>query len=314
MVVAVLFPSGPCLRLAFSKMLALVLLATAAVARVMDSVPAVPEGWKFVRSAKLSDPVVLKIALRQQGAEALERATLEVSTPGHPNYGMHLSREEVRALAAPSDAAVADVSDWLQRYGIQAAVDNDWITITTTVSSANQLLDADFAWYQDENSSSPKLRTLSYSVPDELASHVDMLQPTTPFGQLAPRKSTIFSMQYARPAGGDSDSVGGMLYTQDTVPSRCNSRITPDCLTGLYNIHYKPSAAGNLIAFASFLEEYARYDDLVTAQTQFIPAAKGQNFTVVKINGGLDDQTSSSDSGTSRGQPRLTGRWTLTYR
>lgn len=277
-------------------MLLLALLATAVSARVFDSLPAVPKGWKEVRTAKSTEPISLRIAMRQQHSAALEQAVLEMSTPGHPNYGMHMSRDEVRSFTAPSARAVSDVTAWIDQFNIKQSVDNDWITISTTVGTANKLLNTTFGWYEYESGGGPKLRTLSYSVPDNVADHVDLVQPTTRFGQLAAKRSTIFEMTIV-----DDDeninTVSAAAVEADINAAVCGTSITPDCLKSLYNIKYTAKPDGNLVAFNSYLEEYARYADLQSFETQYVPAAKGQNFSVQLVNGGLDDQSSTSDSG-----------------
>lgn len=291
----------------------LALLATAATARVISRLPSVPQGWRELRTAEDAEPIVLRLALRQQHAAVLEQAVLDVSTPGHPKYGRHLSRDEVRSLVAPSAEAVGGVTAWLDGHGVRAFVDNDWVTVATTVGKANALLDTRFAWYEYEGGqgqgggarSAPKLRTLRYGLPDELAGHVDMVQPTTRFGQPAGQKSTIFEVQPAPEEDQEDDNAPAALSAAQVpapdaadapVPS-CAKEVTPQCLHDLYDVHYTASAEGNLVAFASYLEEYARYADLQTFESRYLPAAKGQNFTVELVNGGLDDQSSKSDSG-----------------
>ncbi|KXX83204.1 Tripeptidyl-peptidase sed2 [Madurella mycetomatis] len=106
---------------------------------------------------------------------------LEVSTPGHPNYGMNMTRDEVMSYTTPSEAAISI-----------PPVDNDLVSFRTTVRTANGLLDAAFAWHEYLKGGGPQLRTLSYSVPDEIAAHIDLVQPATRFGQLGARKSDIF--------------------------------------------------------------------------------------------------------------------------
>ncbi|KAI2470476.1 tripeptidyl-peptidase [Annulohypoxylon bovei var. microspora] len=271
----------------------LLLFATAASAKVMDSLPAVPKGWAEVRQASPDDSVTLRVALPQQHATALEQAVLEISTPGHPNYGMHMSRDQVRAYTAPTKRSVSSVVGWLSGSGVEPAVNNDWVTFTTSVKTADALLNAKFAWYQFGEGGSPKLRTLSYSVPDELAGSIDLIQPTTRFGQLGAKRSTIFEMQVLEPEEENAIKTNVAIQAAD-----CNTaRITPACLKSLYNIQYTASAEGNLVAFSSYLEEYARYSDLQSFESQYLTAASGQNFTVELVNGGLNDQSSSDDSG-----------------
>ncbi|OTA99361.1 hypothetical protein M426DRAFT_67989 [Hypoxylon sp. CI-4A] len=270
-----------------------VLFASAAAAKVMDSVPAIPKGWSLQKPASPDDSVTLRVGLPQQHAVALEQAVLEMSTPGHPNYGMHMSRDEVRAYTAPTEQSVSSVVDWLAESGIEASINNDWILFKTNVKTANELLDADFAWYQYEKGGDPKLRTLSYSVPDELAANIDLIQPTTRFGQLGAKRSTISEIQVLEPEEADAMNAAVAVEAADCNPSR----ITPACLKSLYNIKYTAPTEGNLVAFASYLEEYARYSDLQSFERQYLSEASGQNFTVELVNGGLNDQSSSDDSG-----------------
>ncbi|KAI4868398.1 tripeptidyl-peptidase [Hypoxylon rubiginosum] len=272
---------------------AFVLFASAATAKVMDSLASVPKGWTEVRQASPDDTVTLRVGLPQQHAVALEQAVLEISTPGHPNYGLHLSRDQVRSYTAPTERSVSSVVDWLVQSGIKPSVNNDWITFNTDVKTANDLLEADFAWYQYEQGGSPRLRTLSYSVPDELSANIDLIQPTTRFGQLGAKRSTIFEMQVLEPVEEDSIKADVAVAAADCNPSS----ITPTCIKSLYNIKYTASPEGNLVAFGSYLEEYARYSDLQSFERQYLSAASGQNFSVQLVNGGLNDQSSSDDSG-----------------
>ncbi|GAP88863.1 putative tripeptidyl-peptidase 1 [Rosellinia necatrix] len=268
------------------------LFVTAASARLMDSLPSVPKGWTQLRPAALSEPITLKVALPQQHASELEQAVIDMSTPGHASYGKHMSRLELRSYTAPTTEAVSSVVSWLRGSSIKSTVDNDWITFSTTVEKANALLNTTFAWYQYENGGGPKLRTLDYSVPDELAGSIDLIQPTTRFGQLGARKSTIFDMHIL------PDDAEFKVDATSAAAADCNvNQITPACLKSLYNINYKPTARGNLVAFASYLEEYARYSDLASFESRWLPTATGQNFTVQLVNGGLNNQNSNSDSG-----------------
>ncbi|KUI57401.1 Tripeptidyl-peptidase sed2 [Cytospora mali] len=284
----------------------LAILSTAATvsARVFDTVPGVPRGWSKASPALPSDKVTLKVGLKQQHAAALEQTVLAVSTPGHSDYGKHLTREELRSYVAPDQQSVDNVTSWLAEYGITPAVDNDWVTFVTDVKTANELLDATFNWYQYSDGGSYKLRTLSYSVPDEVADHVDLIQPTTRFGHLGAKKSTIFDVTVL-----DDETVPlreGYAASADAAP--CTTTVTPQCLKAQYNINYPPHLhhprypepseqfQGNLVAFASYLEQYARYSDLESFQLKVIPEAGNQNFSVTLIDGGLNDQASEEGS------------------
>lgn len=276
--------------------LALLATATLASARVFDSLPTIPQGWTRKAPGLPTDKLALKIGLKQQHAAALEKTVLDISTPSHPDYGKHLSVEELRRYVAPTTDATNAVLEWLDEYGIQPVVDNDWMTVITDVATANELLDADFHWYEYVAGGGAKLRTLSYSVPDEVAAHVDLVQPTTRFGQLGAQRSTISEIKII-----DEADEAGLRVDVEATPAAaaaaCVTTVTPACLKDQYNIGYTPSTEGNLVAFASYLEQYARYSDLARFEATQLPEAVGQNFSVTLINGGLNDQASTESSG-----------------
>ncbi|KAK4183364.1 subtilisin-like protein [Podospora australis] len=280
-------------------MMLLSILAVAAVAsaRVMDHLAAVPKGWEQLHAASPDDMVSLRIALKQQHAEVLEQAVIDMSTPGHSSYGRHLTRDQLRSYTAAPRGSADAVVEWLEQHGIHSAqVDNDWISFTTSVDKAGALLKTRFAWFQyterGADAGLPQLRTLEYSVPDEIARHIDIVQPTTRFGQPRAQRSTVH--EYIRPSG----PVAKINFAATDLAGGCNSTVTPACLKWLYNINYTATnSPENLVAFASFLEQYARYDDLQAFERTYVPEALGQNFTTELVNGGLDDQKSWKDSG-----------------
>ncbi|KAM7215739.1 subtilisin-like protein [Rhypophila decipiens] len=282
------------------KLLSSLIFTAAVSARVMDQLAAVPKDWRELRKATPDERLTLRIGLRQPHVQALEQTVLDISTPGHPRYGKHLSLRDLRAYNEPSAESTAKVIQWLREFDVDYSVNNDWIALTTTVGKASRLLNTTFGWfeYAGDSNGHPRLRTLSYSVPDDVAEHIDLVQPTTRFGQLGPKRSTIFEMHRI-----DDDEVyakTAFVANEAGAAVSCSPYATPACLRALYNISYVPSAevaANNTVAFASYLEEYARYSDFQAFQEQLLPAAKGQNFSVELINGGLNDQKSSDDSG-----------------
>jgi tripeptidyl-peptidase-1 len=207
-----------------------------------------------------------------------------MSTPGHPTYGQHFkSHEEMKQLLMPSEETVSSVTSWLKTAGIQGfEIDADWITFTTTVGVANTLLGTQFSWFANVDGKSTKvLRTLEYTVPDEVAEHISLIQPTTHFDNISAAKHIV------RSASNDSD-----LITTD-----CDLYIVPQCLKDIYKIDYTPDPkSGSKAAIASFREQYARYRDLALFERFILPEAAGQNFSVLQINGGLNDQNATDDS------------------
>ncbi|KAI1753568.1 subtilisin-like protein [Xylaria castorea] len=270
----------------FLSLLVTSLLAAQGLAKPFEQLFSVPEGWKLQGPAEDSQVIKLQIALQQGDVEGFEKAVLDMSTPAHPNYGQHFQdHDEMKRMLLPSEDSLSSVQAWLKNAGVESVEeDADWITFKTTVGVANKMLDTQFAWFVSEETKSRKiLRTLEYSVPEDIAEHINLVQPTTRFAAIRANHETgsqIFEIQVADAA------------------DNCDALITPACLKTFYGLDYQADAkSGSKVSFVSYLEEYARYSDLALFEQNYLPESIGQNLTVVLYNGGLDNQTSTADSG-----------------
>jgi tripeptidyl-peptidase-1 len=196
--------------------------------------------------------------------------------------------DEMKRMLLPREESLSSVNAWLREAGVeQIEEDADWMTIKTTVGVANKMLETQFAWFvSDEAKPKKVLRTLEYSVPDEIAEHINLVQPTTRFSAVRANHET-----------------GSQIFEIPTVESaaaadNCDALITPACLKTFYGLDYQADAkSGSKVAFVSYLEEYARYSDLALFEKAYLPETIGQNFTVIQYNGGLNDQNTTQDSG-----------------
>lgn len=180
---------------------------------------------------------------------------------------------------------------------------SDWIKFAANVSTVEHMLSSRFAWYINTNTGRKTLRTLAYSVPEEVHEHINFLSPTVKFPSIHAMRSTL------KPGDPAAIKVFENYVKSQTSPAAplttgppaavCNRAITPQCLLELYNVYYGPPASvnsANHLAFASFLTQYARYTDLTEFETTVAPYASGHNFTVISIAGGLNDQTGTEDA------------------
>ena len=305
-------------------------LAFHVFAIVHEQLAAVPVGWTQVGAPAEDDTLALQIALVQQNLEDLEAKILAVSTPSSPSYGQYMDADAIADLLAPSADASPAVMEWLEGAGVTDAFsDGVNIKFSTTVCTANKLLNTTFNYY--ESAGIQKLRTIGYSVPDDLQTHIDLITPTTYFGKTLPQitiprmdprmkrllpryihhfngttNSTIptptnsttsrpTNSNTPRPTSSGSPSPNNST-TNVTIDASCATLINPTCLEELYNIHYTPDASsGSKIGFGSFLNQSARTEDLSLFQSsQNIPQ---QGFAVTLVNGGVNDQVIDSNHG-----------------
>lgn len=208
----------------------------------------------------------------------LEQTLLEVSTPNHHRYGKHLKRDELKAMLRPAAEATESIISWLENSGIPEADiedDGEWINFIATVSQAELMMDTEFSIYRSTvRENVKKIRTLQYSVPQELHQYIDMIQPTTRFGQLRPAISSVLDKE-----------ILGAVGTVKAVNASCNSTITPACLKQLYNLNGFTATNNTLLGINGFLEEYARFADLEDFLSLYAPWAVGANFTWTSIDG-----------------------------
>jgi len=260
------------------NVLSLSALFNTAAASVFESLHEVPRGWTFSRPAESAEVIKLRLSLKQQNTDLFIDKLMEVSTPDHPQYGMHFEGHELRSLLKPAEGTSNTAIGWLQDYNITSIDDDsDYILFRTNVETANKLLDTEFGWYRNEEAKQEVLRTLEYSVPAEVAEHINFVQPTTRFGSLKPLSSTAQVIDAGEKSTGVSKWWGG---SAPQVNITCNLTITPECLFDLYNVHYKGDARnGNTVGYASFLEEYARYADLAQFEKVYAPYATGENVS-----------------------------------
>ncbi|TEY82450.1 hypothetical protein BOTCAL_0029g00390 [Botryotinia calthae] len=256
--------------------------ALPAYGAVMEKLAAAPSGWTAASETDSSAAITLTVGLAMQNLDQLEAKLLAVSTPGNPEYGNHLDIDEANALFAPSADASSAVTSWLTSAGAQNIVsDGSTISFATTIEKANSMLNAKFKSYTSNGVT--KVRTTQYSVPDDVAEHIELISPTTYFGKTVANAPTKIAKR-------DTSA------TKVTVDAACSTSITPKCIKELYNIgDYTPSvSSGSRIGFGSFLNQSAIYTDLFQYESYFgIPE---QNFTVTLINGATNDQNKATAS------------------
>ena len=128
------------------------------------------------------------------------------------------------------------------------------------------------------------VRTTSYSLPEDLHDHIDVIQPTTMFGQFKRMRSTLFWPDDAEEA--TQSAPASSKVSAAGVPASCNTTITLQCLSQLYNFDgYTPSSSHNSIGITGYLDEFANIQDLQSFYADQRPDALGSSYNYISING-----------------------------
>ncbi|KAF8260343.1 peptidase S8/S53 domain-containing protein [Lactarius quietus] len=256
--------------------------------RVKHTWHAVPSNWESLGLPSTNTTIDLHIALLPQSENALIDALYEVSTPGHPKYGAHLSKEQVAQLVAPHRDTLDLVNSWLKYHGIPHSTisvshGGGWLTVASVpVSQANEMLGASYQLYRQSGTNDTSiLRTDSYTLPAVLHKHVRTVVPTTYFASM----DTQWQSSQRRSFNSTSDMVSSELGT--TLSSRDNT-ITPMDLRWLYRTSaYIPAATDkNAFGVVGYGINYPSRADLTNFMTRFRTNAKDATYEVVQINGG----------------------------
>ncbi|TBU27414.1 Pro-kumamolisin, activation domain-containing protein [Dichomitus squalens] len=261
---------------------------------VHEQLVTVLRGFTSVGPAPATKTISLRIALAQSDKDGLVDALYSVSNPKSAKYGQYLSKVEVEAFVAPSPATQDALNARLEDSGLNAtsiSPAGDWIGIDILVSKANSLFDADFATFEHQSSGKQVVRTLSYSLSEALQGDVDLVHPTInflkPFDVALPKTKRAFHEIVPKKRDEERD-----------VTSTCGNGTIPACVHDLYQILATPATNktnslgvtglfGNNAHYA-FLEKF-----LQTYRPDMDPTT---NFTVVGIDGGVNDQNGSSVS------------------
>jgi len=219
-------------------LLSLPCLAATVAAAVHESLSVLPRGWTSYTAQSLSSttPLKLYVALAYQNLDSLESRLAAVSTPGGADYGRYIDVDEQTTVFGPSDASAEKVVTWLQSSAGVNDVSHDATTgivsFTTTVGAADALLDAHYALYTDGEA--VKLRTTTYSVPDDLGEAVDLIYPTTFFGNMRANRAVPTRTENHDPP--TRRQLNPACETTVVLDNQTFPLIGPQCLKELYNI------------------------------------------------------------------------------
>lgn len=206
----------------------------------------------------------------------------------------------MNGIFAPSKESESKVKAWLESSGAKN-IDSDGTTIsfTTTRGNANKMLDTSFDVYT--NGEMSKLRTTSYSVPDDLGGAIDLIDPTTFFGNMQAHRAVPKVEPSQTEKIPDKRQLKAacetkVIYQYNSTLSIPFEVLTPTCVKELYNIgdYQVDPSAGSTLAFGSFLNQSASQSDLAKFEKIFnIPSQKLEILAL--INGGIDDQDPATE-------------------
>ena len=249
--------------------------------------------WTRTRPALSDEPLRLHLALRSARWADLETHALRLATPGDPNYGKHLDKDELHELTKPTDETLMRVLGWLDSASIDIAdVQGPRMILNATVAQAEALLSTKFDHYASEDGRDI-IRTLQYTIPTQLEDDVEMIQPTTRFPQMRPMRSLI--LPQSSPYLEEPDNEDPRVASLSAQAMSCVDNITPSCLQDLYRFENitLPLLSAPTLGIAGFLDQYASFSDWGQFRETYAPWIKDGNSFLVS---GPNPQDSANDN------------------
>ncbi|CAI7659896.1 unnamed protein product [Penicillium manginii] len=198
-----------------------------------------------------------------------------------------MTREEMREMLRPDTDTMENVITWLMSEDVApnvVVVEGSWIKFQVPLAQAERMLKAQYFYYHDVANQNTLIRTLIYSVPEAVHSNIVLIQPTTRFGHIN---------QHSAP-GPDKP----IIASPEDLTAECGFVVRPECLRDLYDVKNTSASPDprNRLGISGFLEQFARHSDLYDFMNGLSPKESDANFSVVRINGGLNDEDSPSGS------------------
>ncbi|KAI6087697.1 subtilisin-like protein [Hypoxylon rubiginosum] len=245
-----------------------------------------PTGWSYEKAAGEEEPINLSIVLKQPRINELKARLDRISNPLLPEYGHHLTKDEIKAYQVPDQRSLDAVRSWLRSNGFaDFTTRNSIVMVTSTVAEVNRVLGTVLGHYSFQGSSSV-LRAESYFLPHVLDGNIEFIYPISGF--VPPPQSRLNTLA-ARKTSAKLASAG-----DEDQP--CPAGVTPACLKALYNVTHTdataPTKSSTRFGIAGFLDQWIKYDDVHEFLGRYSPELGGldYNFTVALLNNGTNPQ------------------------
>ncbi|KAF5310892.1 hypothetical protein D9619_008189 [Psilocybe cf. subviscida] len=193
---------------------------------------------------------------------------------------------------------------------VKVSSNNTWLEVkSATVVEVEGLLRMEYRVFKHANSDE-HAACHNYSLPLEVAEHVDFVMPTIQPNVNIVKVPIGRGVQPLLPLSRRDANVTSNAANVSTsnVLSGCNTQIVPSCLKALYNMTYTPKmAANNSVGVVSYYSNSYLQSDLDLFFGNFSPALVGSSPTLMLIDGALG--TIALDASSSVGEDD----WILSY-
>ncbi|UKZ74649.1 hypothetical protein TrVFT333_002319 [Trichoderma virens FT-333] len=232
----------------------------------------------WTKRERLSRKTVLpmRIGLKQRNLDVGHSRLMDISNPKSANYGKHMTAEEVIDFFAPAQSSVDAVIDWLVSSGIDRkrisqSANKQWIQFDAPAEEAEDLLVADFYYWEDSTGSHRDIACEEYHVPAHIQEHIDYATPGIRLRANNAVKRDLSKRETKKVSalreGPHFTNTVAHINAVNDVPgvnsTSCSSFITADCIRVQYGVpNGTTAAAGNELGIFEDLNDHYSTADL----------------------------------------------------
>ena len=123
----------------------------------------------------------LEFYVKEKNLDYLTQYVSDISNPSSPNYGKHLTKQQLDDLTVNTEG-VEKITEYLNSVGANVTKStSSRIWATASVSVWNEALFCQFSNFEKAGTREPIIRTTEYSLPPDVAQHVNMIGNTVQF-------------------------------------------------------------------------------------------------------------------------------------
>lgn len=212
--------------------------------------------WSKRERIPTTELMEMRIGLAQRNTHHGHDMLMEVSDPLSPRYGHHWLPEEVLEAFAPSNETVQAAISWvtstlgIDEERLSIGADKGWLSFQPSVGEAEALFETEYWLYEHESQGRMATGVDHYSVPEDLAQHIDFVFPGVVLGELR----TGPGQKRPQPAG--------KSRRQNNSNATCAELVTPACITDLYGLPVADKADANNQLGIFELSSWYQHEDL----------------------------------------------------
>ncbi|OAR01405.1 hypothetical protein LLEC1_04070 [Akanthomyces lecanii] len=250
------------------------------------------------RAVDANQKLPVRIALKQKNLDKGDQLLMDVSDPNSANYGNHYSQEQLVELFAPGEDSIKAVKDWLVASGIpsgsiQIPRSKSWVQFETTASQLESVLKTKYHVYTHVTRDSESIGADEYSLPAEIAEHVDFVHPGVAHISSTTKnqnKRSVVPGKHPLKQKATDPALVAAIKADPGATDKCDQVITPACVLELYKIPngtlHDPSNNLGIFEFYGDQSGYAKEDLDQFWSTYYPRIPKGTYPTNDLIHGG----------------------------